>query len=248
MEDSCNRFLTLVPAAGSGERMLSHTRKPLLRLGSVPIIIHALSRLRAASGCGDIILAVHPADLSDVRAKYGDLLQNGLGVTRIIAGAGSRRQTVACMLEHADAHDGLILIHDGARPLVRPDTIEAAVGAAKNAAGGAIVAVPAQSTVKKVSRSGRVVSTPKRKELWMVQTPQVFWAGPLINSYKECEMHDWSVTDDAEVLERAGYEVVVVEGDCDNIKVTNPEDLRIAEVLLEYQNERGISVQLAGLC
>ncbi len=238
---SNDELCALVPAAGSGTRMRSNTRKPLLRLKSAPLICHVLARLQVAGRYGATIVAVHPEDLEEVKRRYGSILEKRFGVNRIISGGGTRRQTVLKMLDYVPDSVKMVLIHDGARPLVRPDTVMDVVQKAENSSGGAISAVPADATVKEVNCHGTIKYTPPRRNLWIAQTPQVFWAEVLINSHREAEKRGWKVTDDAEVVEKAGHKVVAVKGNYDNIKITNPQDLRIAEVLLDYQKEKGLA-------
>ena len=125
-----------------------------------------------------------------------------------------------------------MLVHDAARPLIRPAVIEAVIEAAR-AHGGAIAAVPEKNTVKVVDAAGVVVSTPARSTLWAVQTPQGFRREILCAAYAQAAADGFLGTDDASLVERLGRPVHVVMSDYRNLKVTTPEDLVMAQALLQ---------------
>ena len=125
-----------------------------------------------------------------------------------------------------------MLVHDAARPLIRPAVLEAVIEAAR-AHGGAIAAVPEKNTVKVVDAAGVVVSTPARSTLWAVQTPQGFRSEILCAAYAQAAADGFLGTDDASLVERLGRPVHVVMSDYRNLKVTTPEDLVMAEALLQ---------------
>ena len=129
----------------------------------------------------------------------------------------------------------MIAVHDGARPLVRPEDIEKTIAAAKET-GGAVLGVKAKDTVK-VVREGKVVFTPDRSELFCAQTPQVFKLDAYREAVKRVKEKGLDLTDDAGIFEAAGMAVAAVEGHYDNIKITTPEDLPAAEAMLALQPE-----------
>ncbi len=240
MVDDGKRFCALVAAAGSGVRMRSSVRKPFLCLDSIPLLYHTLARLRACKGCLEMIIAVHPDDFDGIKENRLATLRKHFDVTAVIPGGDSRQQTVDKMLKHVPPGRELILIHDGVRPLVRPDTVEKVTNAAVLSSGGAVAAVPANETVKEVDSSGTVTSTLRRCSLWMVQTPQVFHTEALRTAYTQAARRGRQATDDAALVEAAGYEVVVVTGSRDNIKVTVAQDLTVAQALLAKQIAEGV--------
>ena len=129
--------------------------------------------------------------------------------------------------------DGLVLVHDGARPFIDHLLIKRLTEAAATH-GGAIVAVPVKDTIKKV-KENMVIETVERSSLWAVQTPQAFRVSILKKAHEEAEKADYLGTDDASLLERMGQPVVIIEGNYDNIKITTQEDLYFAEAILHKE-------------
>jgi len=232
-------FCAVVPAAGSGTRMGGGCRKPMLCLDGAPILLHTLARLRAARGCRAIVLAVHPDDLAFCRDCWGAALAERFGVRAIVPGGAVRQESVLAALEATDPDTPLALIHDAVRPLVRLDLVEA-VAARAAERGAAIAAVPSVATIKEVDGSGRIVATPPRERLWMAQTPQGFDRGLILSAHRAAVEHGLTGTDDALLVEQFGREVVVVEDSPDNIKITTPEDLAVAEAILTWQRQKGV--------
>lgn len=150
---------------------------------------------------------------------------------QVITGGSERQYSIANALANVSAQSELILVHDGARPLVRPETIQQVMEAARQY-GAAIVAVPVKDTIKTADAAGRVTGTPDRSMLWAVQTPQGFRADLLQAAYREAAACSFLGTDDASLVEHLGQTVHIVSGCYDNIKITTPEDIVLAEALL----------------
>jgi 2-C-methyl-D-erythritol 4-phosphate cytidylyltransferase len=150
----------------------------------------------------------------------------------VVHGGKERQDSVRLGLTQLDNNCKLVVIHDGARPFVTAEVIDSSVEVAEEV-GGAIVAIPAKDTIKRVSADGVIAETLLRQELWLAQTPQTFRV-PLIR-----EAHAWAsangvlATDDAALVETMGGVVKVVRGDARNIKITTPEDLLLAEVIIQ---------------
>ena len=231
-------FAAVVPAAGSGARMQAESRKPLLLLDGVPILIHTLRRLRLARGCGEIVIAVHPEDLATCRGHWWDQMVSGLQVSAVVAGGATRQQSVLAALEATSPSAELVLIHDAVRPLVQVDLIERVAARAADC-GAAIAAVPTVATIKEVDARGRILNTPSRDRLWMAQTPQGFGRRLALRAHREARDDGFVGTDDALLVERMGLAVTVVRDSPDNIKITNPRDLPVAETILRQQREQG---------
>jgi len=123
------------------------------------------------------------------------------------------------------------VVHDGARPLVDRAVVGRCIDLAARGIGG-IAGVPVVDTMKQVDESGRVVATPERSRLWHAQTPQAFPLDVIMEAYRRALEEDFPATDDAGLVERVGGPVVMVESSEDNLKITRPEDLEIAELLL----------------
>jgi 2-C-methyl-D-erythritol 4-phosphate cytidylyltransferase len=219
----------LVPAAGLGTRM--GRRKAFLELAGKPLLFHTLDRfLPFRQRICQTILVLHPDDTAVAESEWGDALRRTHRVTDIVAGGPRRQDSVrsGLMRLRPDAH--LVAIHDAVRPFVSPRAIAAAFEAAE-ATGAAIVATPMKPTVKRVAE-GRVVATLDRNVLWCAETPQVFRRQLILDAYDAAERDGLDGTDDAQLVEHLGRPVAIVPGPDLNIKVTTPEDLRLAEALL----------------
>lgn len=198
------------------------------------MVSYALDVFRACSEVGEILLVVAPEDVERARVR---LLQPG-GSTRerVVAGGETRQASVAAALEETGSVSDLVLVHDGARPLLRPELIRRCIGGAAEH-GSAIAAVPATDTVKEAGPDGLVMSTLDRTRLWLVQTPQAFHRDLLIRAHEFAARSGFRGTDEAAVVENMGHKVHLVRGDPDNIKVTWPEDVRRTEQMMGWKSE-----------
>lgn len=225
------KVVAIVVAAGGGTRMGGPAPKQFLALGGRPILSWALAAAQAAA-CVDAIVVVCPAGWEDHTRRHC-LAPFGLDKVRaVVAGGAQRQDSVAAGLEAAlglGAH--WLLIHDGARPLARPELFAAVLEGAR-AHGAAIAGVPVVDTIKR-SADGRLVqATEDRRPLWRAQTPQGFRAELLAQALQAARAAGWSFTDEAGLFERLGREVGLIMGRADNIKITTPEDLALARALL----------------
>jgi 2-C-methyl-D-erythritol 4-phosphate cytidylyltransferase len=202
-------------------------RKPWLELRGEPVLVHALRpflddprvvAVRVALAADEA--GAPPAWLLDLDARV-----------KVVEGGGSRAESVARAVAALPPELDVILVHDAARPLVSRAVIDRVVAAA--AAGtGAVAAWPATDTLKHVDGERRIVDTPDRTRLWHAQTPQGFPASMLRRALARADLGA-SATDDAALVEALGERVVVVEGSLRNLKVTRPDDLAVAEALLD---------------
>ncbi|EMI16364.1 2-C-methyl-D-erythritol 4-phosphate cytidylyltransferase [Rhodopirellula maiorica SM1] len=219
----------VLPAAGSGQRFGSDRNKLFAMLGGKPIWFHAASRLAARPEVGRIMMAISEGDEADFRGPFAELV-NELGI-ELVRGGDQRSDSVRAGLD-AIANDKsieFIAIHDAARPLVC-DADLAAVFAKVAETGAAILAAPVTATLKRQLDDGNASLTVDRSELYTALTPQVFRVDVLRCGYDRHRGRP--ATDDAQLVERTGYRVALVHGSADNIKITHPEDLRIAEAIL----------------
>jgi 2-C-methyl-D-erythritol 4-phosphate cytidylyltransferase len=202
--------------------------KLLLELNGLPVLIHTLRVFEQDEACSGIILAIHPQD----EIEFQSLLTryNVSKVIHLIPGGKERQDSIYNALKSVET-DGIILVHDAARPFIQKEHIHRLTEMAAET-GAAILGVPAKDTIKKV-QDGVVVETVERSSLWAVQTPQAFRILLLLEAYNKAEMDHFLGTDDASLVERLNYPVAMVEGDYDNIKLTTPEDLYFAEAILE---------------
>ena len=220
----------IVVGGGAGKRMKSKTPKIFLSLAGKPILMRTLSVFREVRGISEVVLVLPRGKIERVIKDYGIQLM-GLGVKKIASGGATRQESVCRGLEMVDEQARLILVHDAARPLVTPREVRAVMRAAHKS-GAALLGVPVRDTLKKVSsRGGKVKGTVAREGLWRAQTPQVARSDWLYRAHEKGAGKD--ATDDCELLEMIGKKVVMVEGSERNIKITAPEDVVLAEMLLE---------------
>lgn len=215
----------VIPAAGSGRRM-GGVAKPWIELDGEPVLLRSLRPFLAHPRVQWVVVALRQEDVATPPSWMRQLDAR----VRLVAGGEERGSSVMRALEQVPADAAVVLVHDAARPLVTREVIDrtlAAVGENQ----GAIAALPLADTVKRVV-GGRVVETPERSELYRAQTPQAFPAKLLRDAYHAAALLGRLGTDDASVVERFGGHVVVVEGDPQNFKVTEPGDVAIAETLL----------------
>jgi 2-C-methyl-D-erythritol 4-phosphate cytidylyltransferase len=222
----------VIAAAGSGERLGAGGPKAFVELGGRPMLAWSLLAFDAARSVAQIVIAAPPEMEERVEALAGEA-----GVeARVVAGGEHRSQSVANALVQVD--QDLVVVHDAARPLVTADLIDeiAARLAGDEEMAGVIAAAPVTDTIKEASVSRRVIKTPERSRLWAVQTPQAFRTGALRSALSEYSGEIAGATDDAMLVERAGGDVLLHDAPAENLKVTTPFDLRVAELLLR---ERG---------
>jgi len=221
----------IVVAAGEGRRVGGTTSKPYLLIAGRSIILRTLDRCFATRSVNDVILVVAGQELARCEA----LLQADPALSqrpwRLQSGGATRQESVKRGLEKINDDTEIVVIHDGARPLVSPLLIDRCVETTYEK-GAVIVGVPARDTIKLVSEDRRVQSTPARRGLWEIQTPQVFRRDLIVEGHDRATREGIHATDDAMLVERMGKSVFVVEGDRSNIKITVPEDILFAEALI----------------
>lgn len=215
----------IIAAAGESRRM-EGMDKIFTVLGTEPVLVHAVSAFEKCSQVGQIVIIVSEPNVE--RAKKLVDEHRWAKVSAVCAGGERRQDSVAAGLAQIGDCDWVV-IHDGARPLVTADLIERGLEAAKET-GAAVAAVPVTDTIKLAGDDMVVMGTPPRQNLWVVQTPQVFRADIIKEAYRQVE---GEVTDDAALVERAGDKVKLYMGAYDNIKITTPHDLVLAEILAQ---------------
>ena len=222
----------VIVAGGSGERFGADGGKQLALVAGKPVLSWSLLGIVAAREVTSIVVVCHPDRIDEFTRVAIDPLELTVPVF-VVAGGASRQRSVSAGLAAVSADARVVLVHDGARPLVNVDIISYLVGIVLlGESAGAVVGHPSVDTLKVVD-DGIVTSTPDRARFWAIQTPQVFDAVVLRDSYLAAEAEGFTGTDDASLVERTGARVRVVEGPRDNIKVTLPEDLAVVEMLLE---------------
>ena len=225
----------LVAAGGSSQRMGTGRSKLLERLDGVPVLAHTLRALEAAETVSAIVIAAREEDI----LPFSELCKT-YGITKpvkIVLGGRDREESVYRAALEAAPRTEFLAVQDGARPLVTPELIDAVVTAAFRC-NAAAPAVPVRDTIKR--REGdRVTETVNRESLAAVQTPQVFEASLLKAALQSAMEAGAALTDDCSAVERLGKIVYLVEGDPENLKITTPLDLVLAEAILEDRRRRG---------
>ena len=222
------RCAALVAAAGSSSRM-GGVNKLLEPLDGVPVLIRTLTALQQAAQVDEIVIAAREEDLVEISR-----LCHTYGIskcTKVVRGGESRAHSVLLAALEASGDAELLAVQDGARPLVTPELIDQVITAAARC-GAAAPAVPVKDTVKAVGEDGAVERTLERSALRAVQTPQVFEADLLKAALQAALEGGIPVTDDCSAVERLGKVVFLVEGDEENLKITTPVDLILAEAIL----------------
>lgn len=221
----------IIPAAGLGQRLPGVVEKPYIRLGNRPILTRTLEQLSASERIDEIIVVVSKFNIDLCREKVVKKY-NIPKVRHIISGGITRGESVYNGLRKADPQTDIILIHDGVRPFVSKSIINNSIDAAIDS-GAVICAVPVISTVKQVKEGHLVEKTVDRKNLVMVQTPQVFKKDLIMKAYRLAMEKGFEATDDAALVEWSGYPVKVVMGSYKNMKITAPDDLILARGILD---------------
>lgn len=230
-----NKITAIVLAAGSGSRMKSKTKKQFMEIKGKPVIWYSLFEFEK-SRVDEIILVTGKEDIDyckkEIVEKY-----NLKKIKNVVAGGSERYESVYNGLKEVTGN--IVLIHDGARPLINNEIIERSIeGTIKSDA--CVVGVPVKDTIKRANKEGYIIDTPNRSELWITQTPQSFKTNLVKMAYKKMKEElekgntTLNITDDAMVVEEfTTNQVRFVQGDYKNIKVTTPEDIDIAELFIE---------------
>ncbi len=228
------RCAALVPAAGKSQRM-GGTDKLTAMLCDVPVLLRTLTALDSASLIDEIVVAVSPERLEEIAALCA---RTGLKKPlRVVEGGSSRAQSVLMAALAAGEYCELLAVHDGARPLITSEQVDDMVRLGWKTYAAA-PALPVTDTVKVADMSGLVQSTPDRRTLYAVQTPQVFQANILKAALQSAISAGAEITDDCSAVERLGKEVYLTPGWRENIKITTQEDLALAETFLRERENR----------
>ncbi|MBM7853800.1 2-C-methyl-D-erythritol 4-phosphate cytidylyltransferase [Desulfohalotomaculum tongense] len=226
------KVYAIIPAAGTGSRMGSKIKKQYLQLQGLPVLAHTINIFEKCPFVDGIVVVVGKEDVSwcrqEIIEKYS--FQKVLSV---VPGGDCRQHSVYNGLVSLPAgEDDVVMVHDGARPLVTADILADALSAVrKNDAVAA--AVPVKDTIKLADAEQKVIDTPPREKLWAVQTPQVFKYRLLMKAYRHAADNDFAGTDDASLVEKLGHAVHLVSGSYENIKITTRDDMLLAELILK---------------
>lgn len=222
----------VIVCAGNSTRM-GGVNKILLPLGERLVIGVTMQTFQSCESVKEIIIVARECDIPAIRKEA-----ESAGITKLkecTVGGDTRQQSVINGIRCISKDTELVAVHDGARPLVKPEHIEKAI---KDALifGGATLGVPVKDTIKVVD-DGLITDTPPRKSLYITQTPQIFKKKLYFEGIDFALEHNLDFTDDCQLVEAIGGKVYMTTGDYTNIKITTPEDIRLAETLLEIRKD-----------
>lgn len=225
----------IIVAAGKGSRMNAAVNKQYLMLSNKPVLAYTLEAFEKTEMISEVILVIHR---EDHRLFEESVLPYGYKkITAVAEGGTDRQASVYNGLARISSEPAIIVVHDGARPLVTPGIISNSVVSAARY-GAACVGVPVKDTIKKVNPDYTVSDTPDRSVLWAIQTPQTFQREILIKAHEKAIAEGYRGTDDSVLAERLGVSVRMVMGSYTNLKITTAEDLIFAEAFLKTASDR----------
>jgi 2-C-methyl-D-erythritol 4-phosphate cytidylyltransferase len=231
----------VVPAAGSGRRLGAGGAEALVPLAGRALLAHAVAALEANASTAAVVVVAHP-DALEAAAKL--LAEEGFAkVTAVVAGGPTRRASVAAGLRALPAGPAYVAVHDAASPLVAPGTVDRLLGwlldARPAGVAGVVPGVPVVDTIRRVDAARCSVGIVDRERLRAIQTPQLFVREVLEMAHRRALRDRVEATDEAALVELAGHPVRVVPGDPENLKLTTPLDLAVAETLLARRRGPG---------
>jgi 2-C-methyl-D-erythritol 4-phosphate cytidylyltransferase len=224
--------VAIIVAAGSGKRFGAEKPKQFVEICGKPLIIHTLERFENCSSIDEIILVLPAVEIENFQGNAGKF--NLTKLKNIVVGGETRAESVYNGLKAISGEAEIVAVHDGARPLVSAEEITATIEKAAET-GAACLVSNVSDTIKEVS-GGKIVRTIDRAKLRRALTPQCFHFEILQKAFAEADLGE-SVTDECFLVEKAGYEIAIVEGSARNIKITTPEDLILAEIFLEKMSD-----------
>lgn len=224
----------IIAAAGNSTRYGTGNSKQFLLLEGVPVLIKSVQAFEQIDEVKEIIITARKQDFDVIE---GFLQQYNIKkVKSVVEGGATRQDSIAAAVKKVSEETEIIAVHDGARPLVSKETI---IGVIEKAVekGAAACAVPVKDTIKIIDSSGKIVTTPDRASLRAVQTPQVFNFALYKEAIDKAVSESKQYTDDCQLIESMGHPVYLTDGDYENIKITTPDDLLVAEKFLSERRK-----------
>lgn len=225
------RYWAVVPAAGSGSRMQADRPKQYLQLHGKTVLEHTLERFAGLAEITEIVVCVAADD------PYWETLRLPAKVRRVDGGR-ERHESVfnglQALADRVGAEDW-VLVHDAARPCVREEDVRRLIAELEAHPVGGLLALPVRDTMKRADAGGEILHTVSREHLWHALTPQMFRFGVLFKCLQKVRADGTNITDDAQAIEYCGLPARLVAGHADNLKITHPQDLALAELFLSRQ-------------
>jgi 2-C-methyl-D-erythritol 4-phosphate cytidylyltransferase / 2-C-methyl-D-erythritol 2,4-cyclodiphosphate synthase len=230
----------VIAAGGSGTRMNSGIPKQFLKLAGKPILLHAVESILAIEEVIQIVIAT---PYEHIKTAESILPQPAQAKVLCAPGGSSRQESVRNGIARISRDADIIMVHDAVRPICDLDTMRRVLETARKQ-GAAVPGIPATDTIQRVSRNGRILATPPRQELYAIQTPQAFHADILRSALDRAHDAGFLGTDESSVVRWAGCPVFVVPGSPDNIKITRPMDLELAEMLISKRSREANGIDM----
>jgi 2-C-methyl-D-erythritol 4-phosphate cytidylyltransferase len=225
---------TIIVSAGKGHRFMKGKKKQFYLLADKPILAHTLDKFENCPLIHSILLVVGQEDmdycLKEIIEKY-----QYRKISQIVPGGKRRQESVKNGIDFLSKDTDIVVIHDGVRPFVTKEMIEESIRSAVRFQ-AVVMAMPVKETVKMVQRDGTVRKTLDRDSLWQIQTPQTFQVNVIKEAHYRAMEDGFIGTDDASLVERLGVKVRILPGSYTNIKITTPEDLMLAHLILQMQS------------
>lgn len=222
------KITAVVPAAGIGSRMAADRPKQYLPVAGKTILEHTVTRLLSHPAISRVVIAISPVDPYFPALPLADEPR-----ITVVDGGAERADSVFAGLAAIENEQSWVLVHDAARPCLRQADLERLISAALQSDSGALLAAPVRDTMKRGNGSLGVAATVCRNDLWHALTPQMFRVKQLRDSLTQALAQGAVITDEASALEFCGWQPRLVPGRADNLKVTQPEDLALAEFYLQ---------------
>lgn len=224
----------IIVSAGKGTRMESSHRKQYLLLKGYPILFHTIKAIDFSRKVDEIVLVIPENDFVFCRENIVEAV-NPAKKIHLVSGGNKRQSSVYRGLKKIDDKSKIVVIHDGVRPFIRPEQVDACVKGAEES-GGCILGIPAYDTLKIVDQSCWINKTIQRDTVWMAQTPQAFKYSLIRKAHEKAVAEGFTGTDDASLVERMGQKVRIIMGSKQNIKITTKEDLVLARMFIDEKN------------
>lgn len=224
----------IILGGGSGRRMGSDINKVFLPLRGIPAIVRSIAAFTGL--CAGAVVVAAADEVDTMRAVIRRCGMDRF-VLDVVAGGSERQHSVWNGIQALPQDAECVLIHDGARALVTPDVIRRTIASVEEHGSG-IASIPAVDTIKRADKNGLVIETPDRSTLYAMQTPQGFRTELIRKAHEIAQADRFLGTDDASLLEHAGMPVYLCEGDRENLKLTTPTDLKLAELILTMRLEK----------
>ncbi len=225
------KIVALIAAAGKGKRMNARISKPFIYISGKPILAYTIEKFEKCKIIDKIYLIVSPEE-KEMCYKNIILRYNFSKVKELVDGGETRQDSVYNGIKALDKDTDIVVIHDGARPLVEETIIRDSIEKAQKY-GAAIAVIPIKDTVKKSENDFFINKTLNREKIWRAQTPQTFKYDIILTAHHQAFKDKYLVTDDAAIVERYGHKVKLIIGSKENIKITTPFDIIMAEIFLK---------------